>query len=86
MTSQARRNRVAALWLNLPETWRTLLVSAFKTFVSDFAVSLSYSIVATGGIEWDSVAIGAALVVAFRAGFSAVTNKVLVRTLPDPKK
>lgn len=89
MTSLARRNRIKELWLGIPETWRTELMSAFHTFVPAFIGTLAVSISLMEGLSWTRdtliAAVGAALLAALRAGFKAVSMWVLTRVLPDPK-
>lgn len=84
--SLARRNRVRELWLGLPETWRTELMSAFHTFVPAFVGALAISFQVTGDVSWTRDAVLAALLAAVRVGFKAVSMWFFSRVLPDPKK
>ena len=90
MTSQAKRNRVRELWLGLPETWRTELMSAFHTFIPAFVATMVVFLQSAVDTSWTTETLTAALIAAvlaaLRSGFKAVSMWVLTRALPDPKK
>jgi len=89
--TKAKINRVKALWLGLPETWRTEIASAFHTFIPAFMATLYLFIQAQpANAEWTTDTLIALIVGAFmaalRAGFKALSVWFFSRFLPDPKK
>jgi hypothetical protein len=89
--TKAKINRVKALWLGIPETWRTEIASAFHTFVPVF-MSTFYVFIETSteSVSTSKEALAAAFIAAFlaalRAGFKALSVWLFSRYLPDPKK
>jgi len=90
MASQAKINRVKALWLGLPETWRTELASGFHTFVPAFMSAMYVFYEAQPqGTPWSKDVLLAlilgALGAGVRAGFKALSVWFFSQFLPDPK-
>lgn len=87
--SKAKMERVRELYLGLPETFRTELMSAFHTIIPVFFGTLAVFFQSASEIPWTKEAvialIVASLTAAFRAVFKALSMWIFTRILPDPK-
>jgi hypothetical protein len=87
MSTKAKRNRVSDLWLQLPQTWRIHLVSAFNTFVSAFVTEILWLLSTSTDFSITRTALFGALSVAVRSiAVKPATTLVIPEVLPDTKK